>query len=281
MSPNRSGLLSFVAVLAALVLIGCGDQDAGILPETTARSELSSTVAPSITMTITTAATTTASESTTTLAATTTAVPRGLEIVMPFDGEVGQECEFGPIGVVRPRASVTYLGEKMIPDGEYGPPYSGSEGWQRWVGGDGEPYPLNEGANTLEFVATFDDGSTISTTITVTCDPSLESVPGYVTALTTDDGVNYELGFEAGRFDDQPDGWDIVDTVPTAFVVDDDASFVVYPRGSQTILSPSEFAALIAENCVYDGVAFDLLVDTNDTARQARQLEERIDFCRE
>lgn len=320
MSPTRSRSLGIVALCAVMTLLGCANQDDAADSETTTSGDDPTSAAVSSATTATTATTTTAPSSTktpetttTTLAATTTAVPRGLVVYMPFDGETLTECAFAPIGVVRPEGTVTYLGEAMIPDGRFGPPYPLNEGWHRWVGAPEEPYPLNEGANTLEFIATFDDKSTTSTTITVTCDPSLRAVPGFISTMTTDDGLTYQIAFEAGALDEQPDGWSIVDTEPTAFEINDDAVFVIYDRTGRVLYSPEGFAALLAEHddgmcdlcdgtramntedcpdrcfalcwgdgdCepIYGGVAFGLLIDTANNVQQAQQLDPTVGTC--
>ena len=157
-------------VLLGLLLAGTGcSQSDGESSDTTVLTP--TTIAPASSSSTTNAVTTTVPTTTTTLGSTTTTVPMGFEVVLPHDGEWTDECEFIPIGVVRPSGVVTYRDHEMIDDGRFGPPYRLADGWHRWTH-SGEPLPLDEGLNKLEFVASFNDGRTTETSVDVTCDPA-------------------------------------------------------------------------------------------------------------
>lgn len=302
--------LFLVAVIAGVLVGGCSQNDEATSDEatttSTAPTTTTSTVSPS-------SSSTTVASTTTTTATTTTTVPKGLEVVLPRDGEWTDECEFAPVGVVRPEGVVTYLGEEMIDDGQFGPPYPLSDGWHRWVGEPEEPYPLDEGANALEFVATFADGSTATETITVVCDPAAVIKPGFVVSMDMyDQAEGYQMTFILGDVDDQPDGWAIAPTdTEVILTVHPDAVFIVHaPEIYSAQLTVEEFAALVqfvddglcsdcpdgdcpvgpygfqfpgGSGCIdmsweQDGFAsipFEVLVDAEGSVRQATQLINR------
>ena len=177
---------------------------------------------------------------------------------MPFDGEVMRECEVDPIGVVRPAATVTFRGDEMIDDGRFGPPYPLSEGWHRWVGNREQGYPIDTGPNTLEFVATLADGSTITKSITVICDPGAVVKSGFVVSMDMyDQEEGYLMTFVLGDVDDQPDGWRIAATDTTVVLpVHPEATFIVHSPDwiYSAQLTVDEFSALVT--FVDDGLCF-------------------------
>lgn len=288
-----------LALVAAMALIAAACTSTATEPGVTGLVSSTTTITVPATFLTTTAATTrpvTPSSSSTT---STTLAP-GIEVDWPFDGEIIIECELGGIGNVTPEAVVTVDGIEFWDDG----PDPLRPGWWRWFANEAI-VTIDEGENALVFVATFDDGSTISTTVTVTCHPTLRDVPGYITAMTNEDGLSYLVAFDAGTMDEQPDGWRIVDIAPVVFKVDGDALFVVYDRTGRSIYRTSDFAALLGEidqglcnecgqsdgDCpdrcfvspeyedttpLYGYVPFGLLVDSDNTVQQAAQLDPTI-----
>jgi len=292
-----------VCVALGLLLTGVGCAE----PST----ESSDTTEATLTTTTSTVSTSSTASSTTTVATTTTTVPMGFEVLLPLDGEWTDECEFVPIGVVESDGIVTYLGEEMIDDGQFGPPYPLSDGWHRWTGHPEKPYPLDAGANTLEFVATFANGSTITKAVAVACDPAAVAKPGFVVSMDLyDQAEGYQMTFIPGNVDDQPDGWSIAPTdTEVVLPVHPDATFIVHDPGwiYTAQLTVEEFAALVAfvddgfcsdcadgycpegplglqfpsgGGCIWmsweqDGfasIAFEVLVDADGSVRQATQL---------
>ncbi|MGI9584256.1 MAG: hypothetical protein ACR2N7_01545 [Acidimicrobiia bacterium] len=218
----------------------------------------------------------------------------------PFDGLWLEECELGGWGSVTPRAVVTVDGIEFWDDG----PDPVRPGWWNWFA-NVAIVPLDEGSNELEFLATFDDGSTIPTTVTVICDSTLTIVYGLISAMYIDDEGTHQIAFDAGTMDDQPDGWAVVDTAPAVFKANDNALFVVYDRTGEAYYQTADFAVLLTEidgglcdtcgqsggecpdGCfaspeygdttpLYRYVAFELLVDADHVVRQARQLDPTI-----
>lgn len=255
------------------------------------------------------------------LAATRTTipyVPSGLVVYPHFFGELVRECVFSPTGAVRPSATVTmddgiHGAQTMIPDGDLGPPYPADEGWQRWVGGLEDGYPLQEGWNVIFFTAMFENGHKTSSQDLIICDPTLQAVYGYITGMSTTDGVAYELAFEAAEIDEQPDGWSTASASPVVYPVAGWTTFVVYDRTGRSLYSESGFAELLAEHdagmcdlcngtaaistddcperCIaaccckddcdpiYTDIAFELLIDQDGFVVQAKQLDPTAGTC--
>lgn len=300
-----------VCLALGLLLAGFGCSDLSTDSSDSTEAALTTTT-PTVSPSSTSSSSTTVASTTTTVATTTTAVPKALEVLGPFDGEWKAECLFGPIGVVKPKGIVTYLGEEMIDDGQYGPPYPQSDGWHSWVGHPEEPYGLGEGANTLEFVATFADGSTLSNVITVVCDPAAVVESGFVVSMDSyDQAEGYQMTFVLGHVTDSPDGWGITPTdTEVVLPVHPDAIFIVHDGGFYTAqLTVEEFAALVTfvdeghcSNCPdgdcpvgpygfqfpsgsgcidwswrrggFASIGFEVLVDAEGLVRQAIQLIE-------
>jgi hypothetical protein len=182
-------------------------------------------------------------------------------------------------GRVRPEVAVWVDGYETADNG----PDPGGQNWWGWfLPADWPPYVLDVGGNVLVFRADLDDGASIMTSIDVTCDPALRAVPGFITSMTHANGSGFEVVFEAGLIDDQPDGWAIIDTSPIDLEVDEDVSFIVYEGGrwqTRFIFTATEFAERTSDCTPTNPVPYELLVDSSDHVRQAMQLEPTLHFC--
>ena len=216
------------------------------------------------------------------------------------------ECELGGHGTVTPYGVVSVGDVEFWDDG----PDRDRAGWWNWFA-NVAIVGIDPGVNGLDFVATYEDGSTLTETITVTCDPEAVLEPGFVVSMDQyDQAEGYLMTFIRGDVDDQPDGWGIDPTDDVVVIpVHPDATFIVQdPEWRHTAhLSAEEFAALVtfideghcggcpegdcptgpygfqfpgSGGCIWnswDGggiasIAFELLVDAEGTIRQGTQL---------
>lgn len=179
---------------------------------------------------------------------------------------------------MRPDVVVTIDGHEMARDGAD----HQRAAWYGWFLPAGwPPYVLDVGDNLLEFTAEINNESSTSATVNVTCDPTLQTVPGFIRSLTPAQGSDYELVLDGGAIDDQPDGWFIVHTGRFIFDVDADVLFVVYsdwPPVRHTYTA-AEFANVLNGCSPATDVAYEVLVDDNDNVHQGLHLDTVLDFC--
>lgn len=165
------------------------------------------------------------------------------------------------MGFVRPEGTVTYRGADMTLDGPSdSPEFPAEQGWITWSPPPEPPEPLEQWWQSLRFKASFPDGTRINSSVDMKCDPSLTAIPGFVTGMSTDDGITYDLAFQGGAVSTRPDGWSLseeggVDTFPVpadeVFVEFDHVPhvtvFVVFDHRGRQLYRASEMAALLDE----------------------------------
>lgn len=214
---NLRSLVVALCLVVALA-VGCSSDDSSDTSTTSAAvtttqptQETTTSAAPSITST------------TTTLATTTTTIARGLIVEFPYEGFWMNECELGGYGIVQPQAVVSVGEVEFIDDG----PDRGNPGWWYWFE-NSAVVALEPGMNLVEFLATYEDGSTLVETVTVTCDPQALLEYGFVISMDMyDSDEGYQMTFLRGDLDEQPDGWGIVTIEEVVIPVHPDAVFVV------------------------------------------------------
>ena len=232
-----------------------------LVPACTSANETpASTVSSSMAATTTIAVTTTTVSAPTTVLSTTTTSPHGFTVGVPMHGQYITEQPLDWVsGRVKPEADVALDGEPLLIDAPS--EYPEFRGWWDWFITYGEwSHGLVKGDNTLDFVASFDDGITLSEAVTITFDPTMVRYPGFVSGFDLyDSGDRYEMTFEAGTINDQPDGWFIENTSTVVFPVRWDAVFIVKDAdlSHRTMYSVEEFAAII--DFINDGLCLDCL----------------------
>lgn len=277
--------------------MGCSSDDSSDATTTS--------VAVTTTQETTTSAEPTTASTTTTLAATTTTTnAQDLIVEFPFEGFWTTECELGGSGIVQPHAVVSVGDVEFNDDG----PDRANPGWWYWFENTAA-VAVDPGVNLLEFVATYDDGSTLVETVTVTCDPQADLEYGFVVSMDMYDGdEGYLMTFIRGDLDEQPDGGGVDSTGEVVVIpVHPDALFTVEDaqREFQKQLTVEEFAALVTfvdeglcldcpdgdcpqlgnalplgPGCIWlsweeegiEAIPFEMLVDTEGRIRQGTQL---------